>query len=66
MNAYPSRDWVNDFCEQDRIPDLDHERAVGISHIHASCSPPCPRVTAAREYLQLHGGERAEADGKRS
>lgn len=53
--------WVNDCCEAGYIPDMNHERAMGISKIHASCTPPCPRVIAALEFLR--GGERRESDG---
>lgn len=63
MNVYPAQqDWVKDCCEIDRIPDMERERAVGISHIHATCSPPCPRVTAALEFLRIHGGTEADVE----
>ncbi|MFJ9370454.1 hypothetical protein ACIRRA_39365 [Nocardia sp. NPDC101769] len=46
--------WVDDGCEQGYISNLCRRRAEGIAKIHATCTPPCPRVTTAREYLDQH------------
>ncbi|MGW3545914.1 hypothetical protein ACWDNI_35980 [Nocardia niigatensis] len=49
------RQWVNDWCEQRRIDDIDRKRAEGIMKIHETCTPPCLRVLAARRYLESYG-----------
>ncbi|MEV6096947.1 hypothetical protein [Nocardia sp. NPDC051981] len=46
--------WVNDWCERGFIFDITERLAEGIAKIHATCDPPCPRVTTAREYLATH------------
>lgn len=43
--------WINDRCAESSIPHLDTERAAGILVLHAACSPPCPRIVAAGEFL---------------
>ncbi|WP_433560626.1 hypothetical protein ACQP1O_23400 [Nocardia sp. CA-151230] len=43
--------WVNDWCDRGFIFDISERLAEGIAKIHAQCTPPCPRVTTAREYL---------------
>lgn len=52
MSIHSPQHWVNDGCEHGYIPDMDRKRAEGISNIHASCTPPCPRLTAALEFLR--------------
>ncbi|WP_433568084.1 hypothetical protein ACQP1O_42785 (plasmid) [Nocardia sp. CA-151230] len=43
--------WCNDWCDHGFIFGITERLAQGIAKIHAGCTPPCPRVTTAREYL---------------
>lgn len=62
MNVHSAQHWVNDGCELSYIPDMDRVRAEGITKIHASCTPPCPRVTAALEFLRDPESREADVD----
>jgi hypothetical protein len=43
--------WINDHCDGSWIWPMDRARANGILKIHRTCTPPCPRVQAAAQYL---------------
>ncbi|MGW4124783.1 hypothetical protein [Nocardia sp. NPDC004711] len=55
IHAAKTNQWVDDWCDRWRIDELDQKRAEGIMKIHATCTPPCPRVLAARRYLERYG-----------
>ncbi|MBF6584449.1 hypothetical protein IU414_06705 [Nocardia farcinica] len=43
--------WIKDYCEQTGFI-LDEAQAEGLTKLHASCDPPCPRVLAAHGFLE--------------
>lgn len=52
MSDHPT--WVNDNCLDSNYPD-DIDHASGLLGLHAPCTPPCPRKSAALSYLDRHG-----------
>ncbi|QLY28300.1 hypothetical protein [Nocardia huaxiensis] len=42
--------WINDYCEDSYVDGV--RRAQGIVKLHATCTPPCPRIRGAAEYLE--------------
>lgn len=42
--------WIKDYCEDSGFI-LDERQAEGLTRLHAPCDPPCPRVLAARAFL---------------
>ncbi len=61
FRAVQEHKWVDDWCDRSQIHELDQRRAEGIMKIHETCTPPCPRVTAARLYLERNGYRKSEA-----
>lgn len=48
------RSWVQDYCDDGNMPE-DEEHARGLSKLHQSCEPPCPRKVSAERYLRDRG-----------
>lgn len=47
--------WINDYCEDSYVEGI--RRAQGIVKLHATCTPPCPRIRGAAEYLAQMSAE---------
>ncbi|WP_280258946.1 hypothetical protein [Nocardia abscessus] len=47
------RGWVEDYCTDGNWP-ADEEHAQGLLKLHATCTPPCPRLLAAERYVREH------------
>lgn len=48
------RSWIEDYCEDGNMP-ADEQHAQGLTKLHASCEPPCPRKLVAERYLRERG-----------
>jgi hypothetical protein len=45
------RSWIEDYCEDGNEP-ADEQHAQGLTKLHASCTPPCPRKLVAERHLR--------------
>jgi hypothetical protein len=45
------RSWIEDYCEDGNMP-ADKQHAIGLTKLHESCEPPCPRMLVAQRYLR--------------